>query len=349
MNTAARLGIYGAGLAVVFGGVYVAADAVVPQSTVDSWTTRAKGHEMSTDHTTGLGHGAPSGQGGHGSHGSSSSTTAVVPGVSSAQDGYLLSPVTAPANTKEAGTLSFAIIGPDGKPVTDFATSHEKELHLIVVRTDGTEFRHVHPRMDSDGTWSLPWTWTEAGTYRVYADFVPAGQDAQTYTLTRTVEVAGQFAPATDLAATKSATVGPYTVELDGDLAAGAGTELTFTVTKDGQPITNLQPYLGAFGHLVALRDGDLAYLHVHPEGEAPQAGETSGPQVGFHAEAPTAGRYFLYLDFKVDGEVYSAPFLLDSTTTASTASTGGGAGESGSQDSGSRKSGSHDSGSHSH
>lgn len=52
MNTAARLGIYGAGLAVVFGGVYVAADAVVPQSTVDSWTTRAKGHEMSTDHTT---------------------------------------------------------------------------------------------------------------------------------------------------------------------------------------------------------------------------------------------------------------------------------------------------------
>ena len=41
---------------------------------------------------------------------------------------------------------------------------------------------------------------------------------------------------------------------------------LTLTVTKDGQPVTDLQPYLGAYGHLVALRAGDLAYLHVHPE-----------------------------------------------------------------------------------
>lgn len=333
MNTAARLGIYGAGLAVVFGGAFVAADAVVPQSTVDSWTMRAKGHEMSTNHTTG------SDQSGHGSHSSSSSGTAVVPGVTSAQDGYLLSPVTAPADTREEGTLSFAITSPDGKALTDFATAHEKELHLIVVRTDGTQFRHVHPTMDTAGTWSLPWSWTEAGTYRVYADFMPATQGAPTYTLTRTVEVAGQYAPATDLAASKSATVGPYTVELDGDLAAGAGSELTFTVSKDGQPVTNLQPYLGAFGHLVALREGDLAYLHVHPEGEEPQAGDISGPEVSFHAEAPTAGRYFFYLDFQVDDEVYSAPFVLDTTTST----TGAGSTRDG------EESGSHDSGSHSH
>ena len=59
MNTATRLGAYGAGLALVFGGAFVAADAVVPQSTVSNWTKEAKGHDMGS--TTG----------GHGGHGSS--------------------------------------------------------------------------------------------------------------------------------------------------------------------------------------------------------------------------------------------------------------------------------------
>jgi hypothetical protein len=311
VNTAARLGAYGAALAVVSGGAFVAADAVVPQSTVDNWTMRAKGHDVSTINAPGS----------HGSHGGSASGSAtVIPGVTSAQDGYLLNPVTAPADTKEEGTLSFAITGPDGQALTSFATSHEKELHLIVVRSDGTQFRHEHPTMDSAGTWSLPWKWAEVGTYRVYAEFVPDSENAPTYTLTRTVEVAGYYNPATSatLAASKSATVGPYTIELDGELTAGAASELTFTVSKDGQRVTNLEPYLGAFGHLVALRDGDLAYLHVHPEGGEPQAGDTSGPEVSFHAEAPTAGRYFLYLDFQVDGDVYSAPFVVHANTTAS-------------------------------
>src|SRR5438477_3662407 len=54
-------------------------------------------------------------------------------------------------------------------------------------------------------------------------------------------------------------------------------------VAQDGY----LQPYLGAYGHLVALRDGDLAYLHVHPDG-APGDGRTAaGPDVVFHAEVP--------------------------------------------------------------
>ena len=86
MNTATRLGAYAAGLALVFGGAFVAADAVVPESTVSNWTKEAKGHDMGS--TTG----------GHGGHGSSAmiQASAAVPGVTSAQAGYLLTPVTAP-------------------------------------------------------------------------------------------------------------------------------------------------------------------------------------------------------------------------------------------------------------
>lgn len=65
-------------------------------------------------------------------------------------------------------------------------------------------------------------------------------------------------------------------------------------------------PYLGAAGHLVALRDGDLAYVHVHPLAEEP-----SGP-VGFGVEVPSAGRYALFFDFEVDGTVRTARFVAD-------------------------------------
>lgn len=308
MNTATRLGTYGAGLALVFGGAFVAADAVVPQSTVNDWTNEAKGHDMNS---TTSGHG-----GGHESS-SSNQAAAAIPGVTSAHGGYLLTPVAAPGTVGRTGDLSFRVLDADGRALTSFTTSHEKQLHLIVVRTDGTQFRHVHPTMDTDGTWSLPWEWAAAGTYRVYTDFVPdVDGSAEPITLTRTVEVAGQFTP-TPPEATTTATVDGYTVDLSGDVTAGSSSELTFTVSKNGEPVTNLEPYLGAFAHLVALRDGDLAFLHVHPEGDEPTTGEIAGPDVGFVAGLPTPGRYLLYLDFQIDGKVHSAPFVVDTTDNA--------------------------------
>ena len=42
MSAAARLGTYLAALAVVFGAAFVIGGAVVPQSTVDSWTQQAE-------------------------------------------------------------------------------------------------------------------------------------------------------------------------------------------------------------------------------------------------------------------------------------------------------------------
>jgi hypothetical protein len=80
-------------------------------------------------------------------------------------------------------------------------------------------------------------------------------------------------------------------------------------VSREGRPVTDLEPYLGAYGHLVALRAGDLAYLHVHPLGE-PRDGETRpGPDVPFLASVPSDGQYWLYLDFKHAGVVRTAEF----------------------------------------
>ena len=81
--------------------------------------------------------------------------------------------------------------------MTGFTTSHEKQLHLIVVRTDGTQFRHVHPTMDADGTWSLPWDVDRGRHLPCLRRLRPRHRRGpETITLTRTVEVAGQFTPA---------------------------------------------------------------------------------------------------------------------------------------------------------
>lgn len=124
--------------------------------------------------------------------------------------------------------------------------------------------------------------------------------------------MAGDLTPVNDLPVSAKDEVDGFDVTLDGDLTAGASSDLTLTVTKDGASVTTLEPYLGAFGHLVALREGDMEYLHVHAEGDDPASGEMSGPGVSFMAEAPTAGRYYLYLDFQVDGEVHTAQFVVE-------------------------------------
>lgn len=249
------------------------------------------------------------------SHAAAATEPSVAPapaGLQVAQDGYTLGDVTSPIRAGESGTLSFSILDAAGDPVREYDELHEKQLHLIVVRADTSEFRHVHPTLGSDGRWSIDWTWPTGGTYRVFADFQASGAPGQ-LTLGRNVDVAGDLEPHALPAAARTATVDGYTVTLDGDLTT-AGGPLTLRVARDGVPVTDLDPYLGAYGHLVALRTGDLAYLHVHPEG-APGDGVTApGPDISFHAQAPSAGTYRLFLDFRHEGTVHTAEFTVPVT-----------------------------------
>ncbi|MDW5614864.1 MULTISPECIES: heavy-metal-associated domain-containing protein [Mycolicibacterium] len=300
MNAAVRLTAFGAGLAVAFTAAYVTAAAVFPNTAVTA--AEYVGADPAADHSAPTEQASPV-----------SPLSADPPGLSLAQGGYALSAVRAPGAPNDRGRLSFTITGPSGTPLLDYATMHDKQLHLIVVRSDGQHFAHVHPVLDqATGIWSTPWMWKAAGTYRVFADFQPAQASSTKLTLTRTVDVAGELAPAPPLTTRTMDEIAGYTVELDGALTAGVSKQLAAKVTREGEPVTTLQPYLGAYGHLVALREGDMAYLHVHPEGAEPVGDRTGGPAVSFAATAPTAGRYLLYLDFKVDDTVHTATFVID-------------------------------------
>jgi len=212
-------------------------------------------------------------------------------GLQVSEGGYTLRPLTTTLTLGTSQPFRFIITGPDGKPVTEYDEQHERDLHLIVVRRDLVGYQHLHPTLGGDGVWSAPLMLGQPGTYRAYADFTPHG--AKQRTLGVDLFVPGDQRPVPLPPPSTSATVDGFTVTLDGTLRAGRSTELRFTVTRDGREVTDLQPYLGAYGHLVALRAGDLGYLHVHPE-DGP-----AGPQVRFRVEVPAPGDHVLFLEVR--------------------------------------------------
>jgi hypothetical protein len=237
-----------------------------------------------------------------------SDAASIPKGLMVSQNGYSFRLDQATVSPGTAVPVSFTIEGPDGSPVTEYDVEHEKQLHLIAVRRDFSGFQHVHPELADDGTWTTSLA-LSPGQWRLFADFKATGAEA--VTLGNDLAVRGAYRPAAPAADARSATVDGYTVTLDGDLTPGEEARLTLSLSRDGAPVTDLEPYLGAYGHLVALRAGDLAYLHVHPQG-APDDGVTEpGPDVVFYAEVPSPGRYHLYLDFKHEGVVRTAAFTV--------------------------------------
>jgi hypothetical protein len=223
-------------------------------------------------------------------------------GLSIAENGYRLAVDDSTLGAGRRETLRFRVVDGNGQAVRDFADEHGAKLHLIVVRRDLTGYQHLHPTLGADGTWSIALTLPDAGAHRMYADFETRGEHM---TLGADLLVPGDFRPRPLPAAANSAMVDGYDVELTESKPG----ELHFTVGRDGREVTDLQPYLGARGHLVALREGDLAYLHVHPE-EGPEP----GAGISFGAEFPSTGRYRLYLQFKHAGRVHTAELTRELT-----------------------------------
>jgi hypothetical protein len=222
-----------------------------------------------------------------------------VRGLAVAEGGLKLQLANADLDRGQSANLSFKVLQDNGKPVTDFEAEHDRRMHVIVVRRDGSGFQHVHPQMAPDGTWTTPLTLDQAGDYRVFADFVVDGE-ARTLAGDLFVDGRVDHRPLPEPATTADAG-GGYEVEL----AEPQPGMLEFEVTTDGRPV-QVDPYLGANGHLVALREGDLAYLHVHPA----EHGGAHG--IAFETEFPSTGRYALYLQFKDEGKVRTAQFTRD-------------------------------------
>jgi len=307
MNTAARLAGFGLVLVVALGGGYGVGTAAGPLSSgTGSAEMPAEEAETHQGEGTATSDGHSADQADDGAHGDDAAsarsdalslTEATLGGLSATLDGYSLQPrstILVPGDP-----FLFTVTGPDGAVVTAYEEESTKELHLIAVRRDGADYRHVHPTRDPSGQW-LGEVDLTPGSWRVVADTVPAAASGNV-ALGIDVQVAGDYNPAAPSEPSTSATVQDYLVTVDGAPVAGQPTVLRFAVFRGGLPVAT-QPYLGALGHLVVTREDDLGYLHVHPETDA----------LAFTATFPTSGRYLLFLDVTLDGQVHTAPFTVE-------------------------------------
>jgi hypothetical protein len=294
VTAALRLGAFAGALAALFAGGLVVGDLFGPEREASA---------------TGAGHG--------GEHPGGRTDRGVpahpVRGLAVADGGLRLVVDDTELERGRSETLRYRVVDDAGETVRDFDVEHERRMHLIVARRDLSGFQHLHPEQQPDGSWRTALRLDEAGSYRLFADFVHRGAPS---TLASDLRVDGpadlRALPAPEPAAVSD---GGYDVRLDsGRARPGAEAKLRFTVTRDAEPV-HTEPYLGAGGHLVALREGDLAFLHVHPEDHGHEAGGSAGEHddgIGFAATFPTAGRYRLFLQFKHEGRVHTVAFTRE-------------------------------------
>ncbi len=313
MNAPLRLGVFVGGLALVFGVATAAGNAVgpvhegpAPAGTMGHGASgdTEPGHQASGD--TGMAP-AASADGGHEATAGGGHAAPTVGGLAVA-DGELrlvVEDTVRPAG--EQAELRFRVLGADQQPVTTFDPEQGGvALHLIVVGRDLSGFQHLHPEMAADGTWSTPLTLPGAGAYRAYADVTV---DGRPHTLGTDLFAPGNFTPEPLPAPSTEAVVDGYEVTLDSPSpAAGQELDLRFSVTRDGVAVGDLEPYLGARGHLVGLRQGDLAYLHLHPTDDP--AGDPG--EIAFAGTFPSAGAYRLFLQFAHEGTVRTVALTVE-------------------------------------
>jgi len=241
---------------------------------------------------------------GHGDDGHDHDHGSAGGGTAPSAEGFTFEPLAASFDAGFSGEFAFRIVEDvSGAAVTGFEEHHEKAMHLILVDHELTEYLHLHPEMDADGVWRTPVAFPVDGFWRVVADFV---SDGKAVALGTDVVVGSQPMRMSDFSEeVRTAQSGPYTAVLTGDTAHEGARPLKVTFTRDGAPVTAVNPYLGANAHMVAFSPA-LAYIHLHPnEGFVDGTMTFTAPAFGheFH-------KLFLQADF--DGELRLFEFVIE-------------------------------------
>jgi len=206
--------------------------------------------------------------------------------------------------------LTIQVKNESGKPINQFKLEHEKLMHLIVVSKDLSFFEHLHPRYKGEGLFTVSTNFPTGGEYKLFADFVP--KESSKIVKTKSIEVSGKKAEPSSLVEDKVLTkiVDGKEVTLTFDqLMMNQEIKMTFSMkdAKSKEAISDLQPYLGAIGHVVVISGDTETYLHVHPMNET-----ASGPDAEFMTSFPKKGTYKIWGQFKQKGKVFIVPFVVN-------------------------------------
>ena len=177
------------------------------------------------------------------------------------------------------------------------------------MRDDLAVFRHLHPTLADDGTWSAPLSLPAAGDYRVITEFVARdeGGNGDHVVLGETVPVGGATDDAPDLDPM-------LRVEAVEEPAAGPQGRLVLRVRDDQDRPVRVDTYLGTYGHVTGFQRDSGAMVHIHPLG-VPETTEV-GSQLTFHTEIEEPGDYLLFVQVRVDGFLHTVPVPVDARPT---------------------------------
>ena len=210
-----------------------------------------------------------------------------------------------------AAKLRLMIHDAKGKMLTDFETVHEQKIHLIIVSNGLDQFAHIHPQIDRDGNMTADYTFPTGGTYWLYADHKPLKHEQAT--AMAELKVAGDSPPPTQPTPNESSriTVDDLNAEvLVENIAASGATRIEFSLTDSANsPVADLQPYMGAMGHLVIISADGKQYVHAHAA-----ENDSSHGKVEFEAHFAKPGIHKAWGQFQRGGKVQIIPFVFDTT-----------------------------------
>jgi hypothetical protein len=233
-------------------------------------------------------------------------------GLTAESSGFRFVPTATSLVPGLATPFTFRITDPGGKAVTAFEPDQTKLMHFYLIRSDLTGFQHVHPTLSAEGTWTAPLAAVEPGSYRAYASFTARDSTGKPVPLVLSQPLTAPGAATTTPLppASTTAQVDGYTLTLaGGQVTAGRSQDLTLTVSKNGEPVTDLQPYLDTYAHLSAFHNGDLGFAHLHPHGTV--HGDHGGPALTFEAMLPKPGPWRLFLQFQTGGVLHTAAVTI--------------------------------------
>ncbi|TYZ07232.1 hypothetical protein FY528_15560 [Hymenobacter lutimineralis] len=198
-------------------------------------------------------------------------------------------------------------VGNEAAPVP-LALVHEKKIHLIIVSKDLGQFYHEHPEYTAQGNYQVNYTFPKGGDYVLFQDYTPTGAGHQLGRQPITVQ-GPKYAPVKFKNDDMQWAQDGYqaTLTFDKPLTTGQLLGMKITISKNGQPVTDLDSYLGALGHVVVISEDTERYLHVHPNDQADK-----GPTIGFNTNFEAPGLYRVFLQFNHAGKIHTGDFTIN-------------------------------------
>lgn len=212
-----------------------------------------------------------------------------------------------------------------GEQVKEFEVVHDMPFHLFIVGRDLENYQHIHPTQQQDGGLTTQTVLPAPGHYEIFCDFFPTGGAPQVIhrsLATDGISGGGRHALQSALEPDRSLirSVAGIRFELRPEPAhpvAGQPTLLKYYLVDDAAelPVQDLQPYLGAWGHTVSLREGATDFLHAHPTGLIPAGADRSrllsGPRVSFKTFFARPGHHRIWSQFQRKGKVITVSFTV--------------------------------------